>query len=583
MIGKRSEQRDLFDVGNVYALELPAKSFYAQLAKAAPNLFSDDKFEALYSKRMGRPSVPPSALAMALILQGHDQVSDAEAIARTAFDLRWAAVLGREAGTPLCAKSTLQLFRAQLILNDGVRSLFVESIMEAKRKGLMKGVLRVAVDTKPILGRGAVEDTYNLLATGIRQLARAIARTNGQRTEEFLRERGFERFTADSVKGAADIDWSDEKARNSFLGAVVQDARKLLDLSTDASEDVERASDLLRQLLLQDIEEKPAPDGGTVISVKEGTAPGRVPSVNDPEMRHGRKSSSKRFDGHKASVAVDIESQIIVAADVLSGDAADQTDVLSLVKNAEANSGEAVAETLGDCAYGGGPTRVAFEEAGRTLIAKVPRECARDGFYPKSAFQIDLENNTVTCPAGNTTDRYDDEKDGSKTFRFGSVCASCPLKGACTRSARGRTLTVHPQEAQLRTARQYQATSEGKKKLRSRVAVEHALARLGHLGIGQARYRGKRKTAYQLLIAATIANLRRTWNWLEARNPSDSTPTGAPPHALRQLMAAISWILTTNWVATAVQIWRPHQRQILCQAVSKRTGFAGMLTFRPTF
>ena len=28
-------------------------------------------------------------------------------------------------------------------------------------------------------------------------------------------------------------------------------------------------------------------------------------SVHDPEMRHGHKSSSRRFDGHKAAIVVD--------------------------------------------------------------------------------------------------------------------------------------------------------------------------------------------------------------------------------------------------------------------------------------
>src|SRR6185437_7822449 len=117
MIGKRAKQSQLFDVGNVYDLQLPASSFYAQLATAAPALFKDEEFAAFYCAERGRPSVPPSELALMLLLQQHDMVSDEEAVARTAFDLRWAAVLRRPAGKQLCAKSTIQLFRAHLIVH----------------------------------------------------------------------------------------------------------------------------------------------------------------------------------------------------------------------------------------------------------------------------------------------------------------------------------------------------------------------------------------------------------------------------------------------------------------------------------
>jgi hypothetical protein len=100
---------------------------------------------------------------------------------------------------------------------------------------------------------------------------------------------------------------------------------------------------------------------------------------------------------------VHTDSQIIVAADVLPGDAGDATGVLGLVEEAEANSGQSVAETVGDCAYGGGPTRQAFADAGRELVAKAPQESVRDGHFPKSAFHIDVDNGSVTCPEGHTS------------------------------------------------------------------------------------------------------------------------------------------------------------------------------------
>jgi len=131
MLGKYNPQATLYDVGNVWPLALPKNSFYGQLAGAADRLFSDDDFAGFYCHNNGRPSVPPSQLALMLVMQTHDGVSDAEAIQSSAYDLRWAAVLRRPAGEPLCAKSTLQLFRAHLVLHEQAK------IILAVQKSLM--------------------------------------------------------------------------------------------------------------------------------------------------------------------------------------------------------------------------------------------------------------------------------------------------------------------------------------------------------------------------------------------------------------------------------------------------------------
>jgi len=529
MLGKRKAQRDLFDVGNVFPVALDLASFHGQLARAGERLFRDADFAAFYADRLGRPSAPPSLLALLTLLQHESGCSDAEAIARSAFDLRWAAVLRRAAGEPLCAKSTFQLFRAHLVLHDGVRTLFEQSLAEARRAGLLKGgALRIALDTKPILGRGAVEDTYNLLATGIQLLVRALSAAAPQSPAVWAQEHDLGRYFGPSVKGSAELDWSDPEARNQFLAEIVTDARRLLRLAGAAlaGEDapaVREAAVVLEQLLLQDVAESHDGEGGVKAAIKAGTAPERLPSATDPEQRHGRKSKSKRFTGHKASVAVDVDSQLILDAAVLPGAAGDASEALAQVERVEATTGQTVAQSLGDCAYGSGATRQAFADAGRELVAKVPQESDNQGLFPKRAFVLDREQGTVTCPGGQTTAQFTQDKEGGKTFYFGRLCQNCPLRAHCTRAAGGRTVQVHPQEALLQAARAAQETPAGRARLRERVVAEHRLARLGQLGVGQARYRGRRKSGFQLLVLATIANLRWTWNWERAQTAAGHT------------------------------------------------------------
>ena len=538
MIGKRKPQGDLYDVGYVEDIALDPRSFHGQLARVARQLFADDDFAKLYHARLGRPSVPPSQLALLLLLQNEAGVSDQEAIVRSTFDARWCAVLGTFLGRPLCAKSTFQLFRAHLILHDQVRTVFEQSLTAAKAAGLLRErPLRLAVDTKPMLGRGAVEDTYNLLVTALRQLVRALAKQQQQTPEQWARAHDLARYFPgrhSSVKGGADVDWADAEARRAFLTEIVVDARRLWRLAHDRlhtlaeaqARPIREAKELLGQLLLQDVEESTGGSGKPAAKLKEGTAKDRIPSATDPEQRHGHKSKHRRFTGHKAAIAVDLDSQLIVDAAVLAGNAGDAVGLLEQVERVEERTGLPVASTTGDCAHGNGATRRAFADAGRQLLAKVPQESPNQGFFPKSAFVINLQAATVTCPEGHTLTEHRPTKAGGKVYRFGALCEGCPLRLQCTASPRGRSVHVHPQEALLAAARTFQETPAGRGVLRERVGSEHRLARLGQLGIGQARYVGRRKTACQLLLAATVANLRWLWNW-QGRQERQAPP--GPP------------------------------------------------------
>ena len=524
MLGKRSKQLGFLEADHLYLDYVGRGSFYGFLASLRGQLFRDEDFAELYCPDNGRDSVPPSLVATALLLQAYDKVSDLEAKQRADFDIRWKVALGIEVEDRPFAKSTLQLFRAQLILHDRVRAVFQRSLQFARQTGCLKGRrMKVAVDTTYILGRGAVKDTYNLLADGIVQVVRALAELDGTRAEEWALRHGLELYFGSSVKGEAGIDWDNKKERQALLQKIVADADLVLELARQAQgrfpadsperQAIGEAAELLGQLLLQDVERQE--DGP---ARKDGVSRDRVPSAHDPEMRHGRKSSSKRFDGHKAAVVVDTDSQLVTAVDIMPGNAGDNTGVLELVEQSEENTGIAVEETIGDAAYGDGGTRQAFADADRTLIAKVPGR-PNKAHFPKEDFQIDLMAGACTCPAGQVTHTL--RTMGNRTNRLGqtypaqsfqfdpAVCGVCPLRDQCIASSKGkgRSVTLHPQEALLQQARAFQQSEDFAEYPSRRQVVEHRLARLVQLGVRQSRYFGRTKTLYQLLLAATVANL----------------------------------------------------------------------------
>ena len=220
MLGERSGQRGLWEADRLYLDHVGRDTFYGLLASLRGRLFRDADFAEFYCADNGRDSVPPSLLATALLLQSHDKVSDAEAKARADFDLRWKVALGIEVEDRPFAKSTLQVFRAQLILHDRVREVFESSLRLARESGyLKKRSMKVALDTTNILGRGAVRDTYNLLGDGIVKLLRALSQVEGISVGKWAQAQGYHRYhryhryLGSSVKGEAAIDWSDKRAR----------------------------------------------------------------------------------------------------------------------------------------------------------------------------------------------------------------------------------------------------------------------------------------------------------------------------------------------------------------------------------
>ena len=236
MLGERSDQRGLWEADRLYLDHVGRDTFYGLLASLRGRLFRDADFAEFYCPDNGRDSVPPSLLATALLLQSHDKVSDAEAKARADFDLRWKVALGIEVEDRPFAKSTLQVFRAQLILHDRVREVFESSLRLARESGyLKKRSMKVALDTTNILGRGAVRDTCNLLGDGIVKLLRALSQVEGhQRRDNGRRAQGYHRYLGSSVKGEAAIDWSDKRARTALLAGIVADSDRLLELSRQA-------------------------------------------------------------------------------------------------------------------------------------------------------------------------------------------------------------------------------------------------------------------------------------------------------------------------------------------------------------
>jgi hypothetical protein len=323
---------------------------YRFLARERPRLFPPELFADLFQST-GRRSVPPSILAVVMVLQRLEGLSDREAADRLAFDVRWRyaagvadAVAGEE--TASFAHTVLVDLRARLRRSEDPDRIFRVTCALARQAGLV-GVRRV-LDSAPLEDAVTTQDTVTMLRGAIRGLLRACP------TELKTKVRaGLQREDDYAAPGKPACDWTDRAAREALVDALVRDAyRAHYALRGEPlDERVAEAAALLATVTGQDIEE--TSDGR--FRIFEGTASDRVISTVDPEARHGHKTAAHGFDGYKGHLAIDPDSEVICAAEVspaVTGDAVVAPRLLDDL--VQGQGGPARAVVYGDSAYGTG-------------------------------------------------------------------------------------------------------------------------------------------------------------------------------------------------------------------------------------
>jgi len=307
-----------------------------------------------------------------------------------------------------------------------------------------------------------------------------------------------------------------------LIDALAKDARALLG-ALDGRElpaGVKQAGALLATVVGQDLDE----DADGVFRIARRVAKDRIISTIDPDARHGHKTSARGFDGYKAHVAVDPDSELIVATTVTAGNVGDGHAVAALLAEELADpdasdppedgerspAPEEPLSVYGDSAYGAGSVLDALERADAEIMCKVQAPNAPGGRFAKDAFAIDLEAGTVTCPAGQTT-QLRPVKDG-QVAHFARACQGCPLAERCTTSADGRSIHIGIYEQQLSRARARQTDPAWKADYTAtRPKVERKISHLMRRRHGgrRARVRGHPKVNADFALLAAAVNLAR--------------------------------------------------------------------------
>ncbi len=520
-LGMADRQGNLLDDVDRFLDEaLDKSSIYAFFHRERDALFPDEDFADLFDER-GRRSVPPSVVAVVMALQRLEGLSDREAVERYTFDNRWryaCGVGGYDGATwTSFAHTVLVDMRERLRRSKRPNRIFEVALSAAKQAGLI-GRRRV-IDSTPLYDAVATMDTITLIRSAIRGLLKVAG-------DELCAELRGVITSGDDYTSAAkpQIDWEDEQARTELIDSRATDGfAMVLALSgRELSPAVHEAACLLLTVLGQDLEVRE--DG--VFAIAHKVAFDRVISTVDPETRHGHKTSAHGFDGYKGHVAIDPDAELITATAVSPGnlgDASQASELLADVAEVDEEIEQERPVVYGDKAYGTGELHSLLEEAGVTDRLKTQDPVAPSGRFAKDRFEVDLEADTVTCPAGVTVE-IRRQGDGSGVARFGSACSDCPLREHCTSSASGRVVNVNRHEAALAAARARQRDPAWQEDYRAtRPKVERKLAHLTRRRHGgrRARMRGRARVAADFALLAAAQNLARL-----AVLGLSSTPTG---------------------------------------------------------
>ena len=497
MQGTAGSDRVLLDAAAVCGHLLGRGSVHALLAQHRSGLFPDELFEDLFGSGRGRPSVPGEVIAVVLVLQALEGLSDRAACARLQTDVGWKAAAGLALSDEAFHPTVLTLWRNKLRASDRPDRIF-DAVRELiAQTGAVAGRCRRVLDSTVLDDAVARQDTVSMLVNQIRRVRRLV----GELGEVAVRERNLD--PAGPV-----VDWSDPADVERLVSELVDDALDLI----GAAEDLELgdaqadAVGLLGLVAGQDTE--PAGDEPGRWRIARRTAKGRVISVVDPESRHTHKTAHSYRDGYKAHIAAEPHTGLITAADLTPGDMGDADAAMGLLDSEPAGT-----VALADSAYGTGALRAGLEERGITAVIKPPPlRTAVPGGHSIDDFDIDYSHDpqtgdfsgTVTCPEGITV-----AISAAGTATFGRHCHRCPQRSRCTTAKAGRSIQVHPHHDLLAAARAQARTTEFADDYRThRPMAERSIAWL----VRRARrcpYLGVANNRHWLRLRAAAVNLQR--------------------------------------------------------------------------
>ena len=507
-------------------------------------LYDDDQFAALFSST-GQPAQAPARLALILVLQCAEGLSDRQAADAVRGRIDWKYALGLDLTDPGCDASVLSEFRTRLIQGGADHLLLEPLLRRLEARDLLKARGTQRTDSTHILAAIRTLNRLELVGETMREALNRLAGAAPAWLRAPMQPAWFERYNHRVENYQFPKADADRQQLATTIGA---DGFALLQAAyaPDAPPEVRAALavEVLRQIWVQQYY---GPDTSPRWRHEPDVPPSAqlIHSPYDLEARYSMKHGSAwvGYKAHATETCDDDTPHVITHVETTPATTPDD-NMLETIHAALAEKALLPRQHLVDCGYTDAETLIASErDYGVTIVGPVaadPSWQAREGTgYAHGALTINWETHTATCPHGKQSRKWQPDQDvtGQEVIqiRFAKKdCQACPMRPACTRAhTEPRTLTVRTQvyHEALQAARQYQMTEAFKERYADRAGIEGTLSQgVRAFGLRRSRYIGLAKTHLQHILIAVAMNLRRVMAWLT--DPHPTKPRVSPFAAL---------------------------------------------------
>jgi len=551
---KKPQQRTLDSIeAGLSGFSYKPSGFAKQFREVCDSLIPDSIFDDLYSDR-GRPALSPSILTRLLLLELRDGRSDEQIVEDLCCDVRVRYMCDFGFDHKPIHPTTLVYHRLRLlygtIRRDEIAKIKEEGFKEkdsplqdvfdalkqaAIKLGLLDPERAQLIDSTAILGRAAVMDTYTLIWTGIRDTLKQCVDSSAEGSTELIAKLRRQDYLLKDITKPK-IDWENDAVRLELLRELVADAAQIAEAGLSLEDkELQGLLTQLSGLVAQDV----VTGKSGLPEIKDGVTSGRQVSTVDTEMRHGRKSKSRKFNGYKGTITADPESELITGVHVMGGNEHDSLAVVPIIEQ-QVESKTTPTALIGDRAYAAEEPRHEAMALGVAVVTK-SNSTSTQSEFGKSNFHIDVLSRTVTCPVG----RIISITGKSVTFS-GSGCRECPHREACLGKGGKRTIKIRDRETLQQDAERFSKTERGKALLSLRPTIERVIAFWVRNGVRQARYFGRPKVWLQAMLSAIMCNLSKIGT------KAGIFASNYPKNALNIAYSTIMTALNTMFPAIAV-------------------------------
>jgi transposase len=511
----------------------PKGNLYMELHAKLGMLYTNTQFAHLFSLT-GQPAYDPARLALVLVFQFLEGLSDRQAAESVRSRIDWKYALALELTDPGFDASILSEFRERLIAGSPEALLLDTLLTQLQDQGLLKARTKQRTDSTHILAAIRTLNRLELLIETVRYALNRLAVVAPDWLQPHIQPGWLHRYghRAENYRLP-----KAETKRQELASLVGADGFALLQAAyADTAPLVvrmEEAVDVLRQVWLQQFygpDDPPrwraatdAPPAGKLIK-----------SPYDIEARYSIKRGTE-WTGYKAHLSETCDADVPhLIVNVLTTPATVQDDVvLTPIHEALEHKHLLPSEHLVDAGYTNVTNlQMSAQQYGVDLVGPVaddPSWQARAGTgFDHTQFVINWEQQIVTCPADKQSVSWlpihDDRANAAWLVRFARAdCAACTSREQCTRSKSGRLLTLDTQERYtlLAQARERQQTDDFKAQYGLRSGAESLMSQaVRACEIRHSRYLGQARTHLQHVLTAVAINLIRLVDWFRDSQPA---------------------------------------------------------------